>query len=88
VGRPAAAPATDVMTQEALAHRVHLVGHLGQAKVARPDGPALHDGRQPGLPVASVQETSIRASASKDVEGNVGLHPRLSWKKSPNLSNI
>jgi hypothetical protein len=40
-----------------------------------------------GVPVANVQETSIRASVGKTVEANEGLHPRLSWKKSPNFSD-
>ena len=36
----------------------------------------------PGVPVASVQETSIRASMGKAVEQNEGHFPRLSWAKT------
>jgi len=35
-----------------------------------------------GVPVASVQETSIRASMGKAVEQNEGHFPRLSWAKT------
>jgi hypothetical protein len=45
--RAPAAPASDVVAQEALDHRVHLVGHLQLAEDTRSDGPAMHDGRQP-----------------------------------------
>jgi len=34
-----------------------------------------------GVPVASVQETSIRASTGNAVEENEGYYPRLSWAK-------
>lgn len=34
-----------------------------------------------GVPVASVQETSIHASKSKAVEQNAGLRPHMSWRK-------
>jgi hypothetical protein len=45
--RAPAAPASDVMAQEALDHRVHLVGHLELVEDAPSDGPTMHDGRQP-----------------------------------------
>ena len=35
-----------------------------------------------GVPVASVQKTSIRASMGKPVEQNEGHFPRLSWAKT------
>ena len=35
-----------------------------------------------GVPVASVQKTSIRASMGKAVEQNEGHFPRLSWAKA------
>ena len=35
-----------------------------------------------GVPVASVQKTSIRASMGKAVEQNEGHFPRLSWAKT------
>jgi hypothetical protein len=41
-----------------------------------------------GVPVASVQKTSIRTSMSKAVEENEGLRQRLLWKKSLNFSGV
>ena len=35
-----------------------------------------------GVPVVSVQETSLRVSRGKSVEENVGHFPRLSWAKT------
>jgi predicted AAA+ superfamily ATPase len=39
-----------------------------------------------GVPVASVQETTIRGLTGETVEENEGLHPRLSWMTSANFS--
>jgi hypothetical protein len=38
-----------------------------------------------GVPVASVQETTIRGLAVKTVEENEGLRPRISWTESPDI---
>jgi len=35
-----------------------------------------------GVPVASVQKTSLRVSRGKSVEENEGHFPRLSWAKT------
>jgi len=37
--------ASDMMTQEALDHRIHLVRYLQLVEVAGTDGPAIHHGR-------------------------------------------
>ena len=41
-----------------------------------------------GVPVASVQETSIRASMGKAVEQNDGLRPHISWIEAPYFSGV
>src|SRR5262250_2612199 len=38
-----------------------------------------------GVPVATVQETTIRGSTGNTVEGNEGLHPHIRWTKTPDF---
>lgn len=47
LSRTPASPASDVMAQEALDHRIHLSGHLKLVEVASTDSPAMDDSRQP-----------------------------------------
>jgi hypothetical protein len=52
-----------------------------------PFPPLQPDQKAIGVPVASVQETTIRGLTVEIAEENERLHPRLSWKKSPIFSN-
>jgi hypothetical protein len=44
--------------------------------------------KQLGVPIASVQETSIRGSRGKSVEENEGHFPRLTWAKTPGFLRV
>jgi hypothetical protein len=43
---------------------------------------------QGGVPIASVQETTIRESTVKTVGENVGLHPHIRWTKTPDFAHV
>jgi hypothetical protein len=41
-----------------------------------------------GVPVASVQKTTLRTFTVEGEEKNEGLHPHMSWTKNPDFLHV